>query len=176
MIATLTGRLRRKLEDRVILECGGIGYEVFLSPITHRQIEHVTAGPGGGDRALDLGGRQGQHRHVALACRETDHPAGVGHQQRGPRKLVLGVEILEDEHRRRLCLEQPPDAVVDQMDPRFERQIRARRDDAAAEHVDPAGDRLDQPVAGPDQAGVDAEDLEAMRPRWPREPRQECRS
>jgi holliday junction DNA helicase RuvA len=46
MIATLAGRLRRKLEDRVILECGGIGYEVFLPPIAFRQIEHVTAGPG----------------------------------------------------------------------------------------------------------------------------------
>ena len=33
MIATLAGRLRRKLEDRVILECGGLGYEVFLPPI-----------------------------------------------------------------------------------------------------------------------------------------------
>ena len=46
MIATLAGRLRRKLEDRIILECGGIGYEVFLPPIALRQIEHVTAGPG----------------------------------------------------------------------------------------------------------------------------------
>jgi Holliday junction resolvasome RuvABC DNA-binding subunit len=44
MIATLTGRLRRKLEDRIILECGGIGYEVFLPPIAFRQTEHVTAG------------------------------------------------------------------------------------------------------------------------------------
>ena len=46
MIATLTGRLRRKLEDRVVVECGGLGYEVFLPPIAQRQIEHVTAGPG----------------------------------------------------------------------------------------------------------------------------------
>ena len=35
MIATLRGRLRRKLEDRVVVECGGIGYEVFLPPIAH---------------------------------------------------------------------------------------------------------------------------------------------
>jgi holliday junction DNA helicase RuvA len=33
MIATLRGRLRRRLEDRVIVECGGIGYEVFLPPV-----------------------------------------------------------------------------------------------------------------------------------------------
>jgi len=54
VIATLTGRLRRKVEDRVILECGGIGYEVFLSPITYRQIEHVTAGPGDKGSELEL--------------------------------------------------------------------------------------------------------------------------
>ena len=54
MIATLDGRLRRKLEDRVILECGGIGYEVFLPPIALRQIEHVTAGPGEKGSELEL--------------------------------------------------------------------------------------------------------------------------
>jgi Holliday junction DNA helicase RuvA len=52
VIATLGGRLRRKLEDRVILECGGIGYEVFLPPIAFRQIEHVTAG--GGEKGSEL--------------------------------------------------------------------------------------------------------------------------
>ena len=54
MIATLAGRLRRKLEDRVILECGGLGYEVFLPPIACRQIEHVTAGPGEKGSELEL--------------------------------------------------------------------------------------------------------------------------
>jgi holliday junction DNA helicase RuvA len=54
MIATLGGRLRRKLEDRVILECGGIGYEVFLPPIAFRQIEHITAGPGEKGSELEL--------------------------------------------------------------------------------------------------------------------------
>ena len=54
MIATLEGRLRRRLEDRVILECGGIGYEVFLPPIALRQIEHVTAGPGEKGSELEL--------------------------------------------------------------------------------------------------------------------------
>ena len=54
MIATLTGRLRRKLEDRVVVECGGLGYEVFLPPIALRQIEHVTAGPGEKGSELEL--------------------------------------------------------------------------------------------------------------------------
>ena len=54
MIATLTGRLRRKLEDRVIVECGGLGYEVFLPPIALRQIERVAAGPGEKGSELEL--------------------------------------------------------------------------------------------------------------------------
>ena len=54
MIATLTGRLRRKLEDRVVVECGGLGYEVFLPPIAMRQIEHVGAGPGEKGSELEL--------------------------------------------------------------------------------------------------------------------------
>ena len=43
MIATLTGRLRRKLEDRIVLETGGVGYEVFLPPIALRQLESLSA-------------------------------------------------------------------------------------------------------------------------------------
>ena len=54
MIATITGRLRRKLEDRVVVECGGIGYEVFLPPIALRQIEHVGAGSGEKGSELEL--------------------------------------------------------------------------------------------------------------------------
>jgi Holliday junction DNA helicase RuvA len=33
MIATLRGRLRRRLEDRVIVEAAGVGYEVLLPPV-----------------------------------------------------------------------------------------------------------------------------------------------
>jgi holliday junction DNA helicase RuvA len=44
MIATLRGQLRRKLEDRVVLECGGIGYEVYLPPIALRQLESAEVG------------------------------------------------------------------------------------------------------------------------------------
>lgn len=43
MIASLSGLVRRRLEDRIVLECGGIGYEVFLPPIVLRQIEHLKA-------------------------------------------------------------------------------------------------------------------------------------
>jgi Holliday junction DNA helicase RuvA len=50
MIATLSGRVRRKLEDRVVLECGGIGYEVYLPPIALREVEKSTAE--GGDLEL----------------------------------------------------------------------------------------------------------------------------
>jgi Holliday junction DNA helicase RuvA len=52
MIATLTGRLRRKLEDRIVLECGGIGYEVYLPPIAMRGLESVM--PDAGDKASEL--------------------------------------------------------------------------------------------------------------------------
>jgi Holliday junction DNA helicase RuvA len=54
VIATLSGRLRRKLEDRVVVECGGLGYEVFLPPIAMRQIEHAGAGPGEKGSDLEL--------------------------------------------------------------------------------------------------------------------------
>ena len=52
MIATLTGVVRRKLEDRIVLEVGGVGYEVFLPPLALRQLEGVTAAAG--DKASEL--------------------------------------------------------------------------------------------------------------------------
>ncbi len=52
MIATLTGRLRRRAEDRIVLECAGIGYEVFLPPIALRALEGTTAEAG--DKASEL--------------------------------------------------------------------------------------------------------------------------
>ena len=52
MIATLAGRVRRTLGDRIVLECGGIGYEVFLPPIAIRQLEGV--GAGSGEKASEL--------------------------------------------------------------------------------------------------------------------------
>jgi Holliday junction DNA helicase RuvA len=52
MIATLTGRLRRKLDDRVVLECGGIGYEIYLPPIAMRALSSAT--PEAGEKAPEL--------------------------------------------------------------------------------------------------------------------------
>ena len=52
MIATLTGRLRRRLDDRVVLECGGIGYEIYLPPIAMRALE--SASPEAGEKASEL--------------------------------------------------------------------------------------------------------------------------
>jgi holliday junction DNA helicase RuvA len=52
MIATLRGRVRRKLDDRIVLECGGIGYEVFLPPIALRQLDGVHADDG--EASLEL--------------------------------------------------------------------------------------------------------------------------
>ncbi len=46
MIASLTGRLRRRYEDRIVLETGGVGYEVFLPPIVLRRLEGLDAGDG----------------------------------------------------------------------------------------------------------------------------------
>ncbi len=52
MIATLRGRLRKKDDDRVVLDCGGIGYEVFLPPIALRQVEPLEAGEKGAELEL----------------------------------------------------------------------------------------------------------------------------
>jgi Holliday junction DNA helicase RuvA len=70
VIATLSGRLRRKLEDRVVVECGGIGYEVFLPPIALRQIEHVGAA-----------GREGSELELVIyyhATRDQPRPVLIG--------------------------------------------------------------------------------------------------
>ena len=52
MIATLQGRVRRKLEDRIVLETGGVGYEVFLPPIALRQLANVEVGEKGSELEL----------------------------------------------------------------------------------------------------------------------------
>jgi len=52
VIATLHGRLRRRLEDRIILEVGGVGYEVFLPPIALRALEGAHAEDG--DKTSEL--------------------------------------------------------------------------------------------------------------------------
>jgi Holliday junction DNA helicase RuvA len=71
VIATLTGRLRRRSEDRVVVECGGIGYEVFLPPIALRALEGAAAEPG--DKASEL--------HLVIyyhATRDQPRPVLIG--------------------------------------------------------------------------------------------------
>jgi Holliday junction DNA helicase RuvA len=46
VIASLRGRLRRKAEDRVVLEAAGVGYEVFVPPVVQQALADVKAGDG----------------------------------------------------------------------------------------------------------------------------------
>ena len=71
MIASLTGRLRRRLEDRIVLECGGIGYEVFLPPIVLRQLEPLAAAADDAASVLSLV----THYH---ATRDQPRPVLIG--------------------------------------------------------------------------------------------------
>jgi Holliday junction DNA helicase RuvA len=71
VIATLTGRLRRRAEDRVVLECGGIGYEVFLPPIALRALDGAASDAG--DKAAEL--------HLVIyyhATRDQPRPVLIG--------------------------------------------------------------------------------------------------
>jgi Holliday junction DNA helicase RuvA len=43
MIASLRGKLRKKLEDRVVVESAGVGYEVFLPPVAYRALGDAVA-------------------------------------------------------------------------------------------------------------------------------------
>jgi Holliday junction DNA helicase RuvA len=71
VIASLSGRLRRRLEDRIVLETGGVGYEVFLPPIVLRQLEGLTATDG--DKASEL--QLVTHYH---ATRDQPRPVLIG--------------------------------------------------------------------------------------------------
>ena len=71
MIATLTGRLRRRLDDRIVLEVGGVGYEIYLPPITLKAVEGATADAG--DKASELG--LAIHYH---ATRDQPKPVLIG--------------------------------------------------------------------------------------------------
>jgi holliday junction DNA helicase RuvA len=54
MIASLRGRLRRRFEDRVIVESAGVGYEVVLPPVVARGLEDLTTGDGAEGAELEL--------------------------------------------------------------------------------------------------------------------------
>src|SRR5688572_15395257 len=66
MIATLSGRVRRMHEDRVVLECGGIGYEVYLPPIALREVEKTTAEGGALELVIYYHATQNQPRPVLI--------------------------------------------------------------------------------------------------------------
>ncbi len=46
MIASIRGRLRRKLDDRVVVEAAGVGYEVFVAPVVQTALIDAKAGEG----------------------------------------------------------------------------------------------------------------------------------
>ena len=46
MIASIRGWLRRKLDDRVVVEAAGVGYEVFVPPVVQKALIDATAGEG----------------------------------------------------------------------------------------------------------------------------------
>ncbi len=52
MIASLRGKLRKKLEDRLVVESAGVGYEVFLPPVALRAISQAVADDG--EKASEL--------------------------------------------------------------------------------------------------------------------------
>jgi holliday junction DNA helicase RuvA len=68
MIASLRGCLRAKAEDRVILEAAGVGYEVFLPPVTQRALVDVKPGDGEAEvvLAIHFHATQNQPRPVLI--------------------------------------------------------------------------------------------------------------
>ena len=46
MIASIRGTLRRKFEDRVVVEAAGVGYEVFVPPMAQKALATCAAGDG----------------------------------------------------------------------------------------------------------------------------------
>jgi Holliday junction DNA helicase RuvA len=46
MIASVRGRLRRKYEDRVVVEAAGVGYEIFIPPMVQQTLAASTEGEG----------------------------------------------------------------------------------------------------------------------------------
>jgi Holliday junction DNA helicase RuvA len=69
VIASLRGRLRARLEDRVILEAAGVGYEVYLPPVTQQALRGVEAGGDGAPEvslAVHYHATQNQPRPVLI--------------------------------------------------------------------------------------------------------------
>ena len=66
MIASLRGCVRAKVEDRVILEAAGVGYEVFLPPVTQRALVDVAVGGPDVVLAIHYHATQNQPRPVLI--------------------------------------------------------------------------------------------------------------
>lgn len=71
MIATLRGRLRRRYEDRVVVEAGGVGYEIVLPPV-------VLAGLKTGEPADGDGGPEVEFVIYYHASRDQPRPVLIG--------------------------------------------------------------------------------------------------
>lgn len=54
MIASLRGRLRRRMDDRVVIESAGVGYDVVLPPVVARSLESLPVGDGDAGAELAL--------------------------------------------------------------------------------------------------------------------------
>ena len=67
MIASMRGRLRRKLEDRVVVEAAGVGYEVFIPPVVQRALADADGGRRGRGRRGAADGPLPRHPEPAAA-------------------------------------------------------------------------------------------------------------
>jgi Holliday junction DNA helicase RuvA len=54
MIASVRGLLRRKLDDRVVVEAGGVGYEIFVPPVVQRALADAKAADGDAAEVVTL--------------------------------------------------------------------------------------------------------------------------
>ena len=79
MIALIRGRLRRKHDDRVVIEAAGVGYDVVLPPMVQRSLAGAMASDGEGAAEVALELRFLRQRHAA------HHPRVVGHEALAPR-------------------------------------------------------------------------------------------
>lgn len=89
MIASLRGRLRRRWEDRVVLESGGVGYEVFLPPVVWRALADIPVGDGAeaGDVSLVI------HYHASQA---QPKPLLIGFRQEIEREFFEKLITVQD--------------------------------------------------------------------------------